>query len=211
MAKGGELKGSGHLHQKPAFQYLIALLTIATLIVSTLAFVNIYQIKKILVPKAINVSDFLKKLTSHAEMKGYAGVTPLNVIQINNNNIANLQSQINGLDMSFIGNFIVQYPDKVAIYDYERDIVRSTVNLQQQVQLPSDLFTKLNKHSELQGLQNEKPISGQLDENSLKNLKQQFPDVYANAKAGDFLLRYKTKLIIYDYNRDKIINSASLS
>ena len=83
--------------------------------------------------------------------------------------------------------------------------------MQQQLpQLPADFFTKLNKHSELQGLQNQQPIGGQLDADSLNTLKQQFPDVYANAKVGDYLLRYQTKLIIYDYNADKIVNTVNL-
>jgi len=81
----------------------------------------------------------------------------------------------------------------------------------QQAQLPADFFTKLNKHNELQGLQNQQPIGGQIDAASLAILKQQFPDVYANAKVGDFLLRYQTKLIIYDYNNNRIVNAVNLS
>ena len=71
-------------------------------------------------------------------------------------------------------------------------------------------FTKLNKHPEVQGLQNQQPIGGQIDAASLNSLKQQFPDVYANAKVGDFLLRYQTKLVIYDYNQDKVVNAVNL-
>ena len=91
-------------------------------------------------------------------------------------------------------------------------MIRAKVNLQQpQAQLPNDFFTKLYIHPEAQGLQSQQPAGGQIDANSLATLKQQFPDVYANAKAGDFLLRYQTKLIIYDYNQDKIINAVNLS
>lgn len=73
-----------------------------------------------------------------------------------------------------------------------------------------EFFAKLNKHPELKGLQNEQPVGGQLDAASLSTLKQQFPDVYKDAKVGDFLLRYKTKLIIYDYDSDRIVNAVNL-
>lgn len=202
-----------HLFEKPAFQYAIVLSIIATLIISIVALANIYQIKKIIVPRIINSNDFLKKLTSHTEMKAYVGAAPLNIVQINNNNFANLQSQINGLDTSYIGNFLVQYTDRIVVYDYDNDKIRGSVDLQrpQQSQLPADFFTKLNKHSELKGLEKQQPIGGQLDEASLNTLRQQFPEVYADAKVGDFLLRYETRLIIYDYDQDRIVNSVNLS
>ncbi|MBI2652018.1 hypothetical protein HYX00_01015 [Candidatus Woesearchaeota archaeon] len=201
-----------HLFERPAFQYILAFSILATLIISIIALVNVYQLKKAIVPKTINVNDFLKKLTSHNEMKNYVGVAPLNIVQINNNNLANLQAQINGLDASYAGNFIVQYTDRIVVYDYDNDKLRGTVSLQQpqQAELPTDFFTKLNEHSELQGLQNQQPIGGQLDSASLNTLKQQFPEIYENAKVGDFLLRYQTKLVIYDYNQDKIVNVINL-
>lgn len=194
------------------FHYILILGVIATLIVSLVALYNTNQLKKAVIPKTVNVNDFLKKLTSHSEMKGYVGVAPLNIVQINTNNFANLQSQITGLDTSYVGNFILQYTDRIVVYDYDNDKLRGSVSLQQpqQGKLAADFFTKLNRHPELQGLQNEQPIGGQIDEASLSTLKQQFPEVYTNAKVGDSLLRYKTKLIIYDYNADKIVNAVDL-
>lgn len=200
-----------HLFEKPFFQYAIVLSIIATLIISIFALVNVYQIKRVIIPTTINLNDFLKKLTSNDEMKSYVGVAPLNVVQITNNNLGNLQAQIGGLDTSYVGDFIIQYTDRIVIYDYNNNKIKTSFNLQQQQpQLPADLFTKLNKHSELKGLENQQPIGGKLDEASLSTLKQQFPDVYANAKVGDYLLRYQTKLIIYDYNKDRIINTVNL-
>ena len=199
------------VYEMPVFQHVIVLAIIGTFIISIVSLVNTYQLKKSLIPEAINVNDFLKKLTAHNEMKGYVGTAPLNIVQINNNNLGNLQAQINGLDTSYIGSFIVQYTDRIVIYDYQNDMIRGNVNLQQpQAQLPADFFPKLNKHPEAQGLQSQQPVGGQIDANSLATLKQQFPDVYANAKAGDFLLRYTTRLIIYDYNADRIVNALSL-
>lgn len=225
MARGDSMKHSDytqspssssyhrmHIYERPLFQYIIVLSIITTLVISALAFVNILQVKKELAQNTVNINDFLKKLTSHNEMKSYVGVAPLNIVQINNNNFANLQSQINGLDVSYIGNFIVQYTDRIVVYDYENDALKGTVSLQQpqQAGLTSDFFAKLYKHPEAQGLQSQQPIGGQLDSASLNTLKQQFPDVYRDAKVGDFLLRYPTKLIIYDYNADKIANAVNL-
>ena len=201
-----------HLFEQPAFQYLIFLSIIATLVISIFALVNIYELKKTIAPKTVNVNDFLKKLTAHNEMKGYVGVAPLNVIQINTNNIGNLQAQISGLDTSYVGNFIVQYTDRIIVYDYDNDKLKGSVSLQkpQQAQLPADFLAKLYKHAELQGLQSQQPVGGQLDQASLNTLKQQFSDVYANAKVGDFLLRYQTRLIIYDYSADQVVNAVNL-
>ncbi len=213
MARRDSIHSS--LLESHAFQYILALSIIATLAISIVALTNVYQIKKIIVPRIINSDDFLKKLSSHVEMKSYLGVAPLNVVQISNSNFLNLQFQISQLDESYIGNFLVQYSDKIVIYDYGNDKIRANINInlqkQQQPQLPGDFFTRLNKHPETNGLQNQQPIGGQLDAASLGTLKQQFPDVYKDAKVGDFLLRYQTKLIIYDYNADRIVNAANLS
>lgn len=158
MARGGSSKSSSSytssyssyktpLHEKPIFHYLIAIFVIATLVISIIALYNVYQLKKSLFPRTININDFLKKMTSHNEMKGYIGVAPLNIVQINNNNFANLQAQISGLDVSYIGNFIVQYTDRIVVYDYDKDAIRGMVSLQQpqQSQLPADFFYKVKQ------------------------------------------------------------------
>lgn len=182
------------------------------MVLSAFALVYTIQLKKAIVPKTVSAEDFLKKLTAHPEMKSFVGIAPLNIIQVSQDNFANLQSQISGLDTSYIGSFIVQYSNAIVVYDYDNDKIKGTVNLQQpsQPQLPNDFFAKLNKHAELKGLEKEQPIGGQLDANSLATLRQQFPDVYKDAKVGDFLLRYSAKLVIYDYNADKIVNAVDL-
>ena len=199
-------------HKSSAFHYIIIILIIATLFVSGLVLLDVKQIKASLLPQTIDANDFLAKLTAHPEASSYVGISPLNIIQINTNNIANLQAQIAGLDTSFLGSFIVQYTDSVVIYDYNNDIILGTVSLQQpqQAGLPGDFLTKLNAHPEVAGLETEQPIGGQIDQDSLDTLMQQFPEVYANAKVGDFLLRYTTRLIIYDYNADAIVNAVNL-
>jgi len=218
MVKGGI--GSGFtssyrepLHEMGAFQYIKLVLIIATLIVGILVLLMTNQITGAAVAQqAISIEDFLSRLTAHPEAQAYVGVSPLNVIQINNNNLPNLQTQITGLDTSYLGSFLVQYTDAIVVYDYDNDAVRGTVSLQQpqQAALPADFSAKLNAHPELKGLESEQPVGGQLDANSLSTLQQQFPNVYANAKVGDFLLRYSTRLIIYDYNNDAIVNAVDL-
>ncbi|HJO01467.1 MAG TPA: hypothetical protein QF458_00960, partial [Candidatus Woesearchaeota archaeon] len=170
-------------HKSSAFHYIIIILIIATLFVSGLVLLDVKQIKASLLPQTIDANDFLAKLTAHPEASSYVGISPLNIIQINTNNIDNLQAQIAGLDTSFLGSFIVQYTDSVVIYDYNNDIILGTVSLQQpqQAGLPGDFLTKLNAHPELAGLETEQPIGGQIDQASLDTLMQQFPEVYANA------------------------------
>ncbi len=199
------------LHERPIFQYAKLVLILATLVVGILVLLNTKQITGAVVAQTINTNDFLAKLTAHPEASRYAGANPLNIIQVSNNNLAGLQSQINGLDTSYLGSFLVQYQDVIVIYDYSKDTVRGTVSLQQQPQLPQDFLSKLSVHPEMQGLEGQQPIGGQLDGQSLATLKQQFPDVYANAKVGDFLLRYQARLIIYDYSGDKIVNAVNLA
>ncbi|MEK6943018.1 MAG: hypothetical protein AABX00_03080 [Nanoarchaeota archaeon] len=196
-----------------AMHYALLLLVIVSLIVSTATLVYVYKIKTAVVPQTINLEDFLKKLTAHEEMKGFVGVAPLNVIQINNNNFANLQQQISGLDISYVGSFILQYTDRIVVYDYAKDEIKGSVALQQpdQGKLPADFAAKLYNHPETKGLQAEQPSGGQIDAASLATLKQQFPEVYANAKVGDFLLRYAKVLVIYDYSQDKIVNAVQLA
>jgi len=199
------------LHEKTFFRYIVILLIIGAFAFSLLAYLNTNYLRDTLVPRTIDIEDFLQKLTAHEEVRAYVGTAPLNIVQINQNNIANLQTQITGLDSSFIGSFLVQYTDAIIIYNYDSDEIKGTLSLDQpQTKLPDDFVDKLNQHTELQGLENEQPVGGQLDEASLNTLKQQFPDVYANAKVGYFLLRYQTKLIIYDYNQDVIVNSIDL-
>ena len=198
------------LHEKAAFHYLLLILVLASLAVSIFALVNANGLMASS-PQTISINDFLAKLTAHNEMKSYVGIAPLNIMQINGNNLASLQAQINGLDISHIGSFIVLYQDAIVVYDYNNDMIKDTVALQQPQQkaLPGDFFTKLNAHPELAGLENEQPLGGQLDQQSLDTLKQQFPTVYANAKIGDFRLIYSTKLVIYDYDNDVVVNDVS--
>ncbi len=216
MQKGGDrlkFASKGRISQNPVTLHYVLLVLIAlSLIISISALINTNEIKKMLVGNVVDIEDFLGKLTAHEEMDVYLDVSPLNVIQINQNNYANLQNQIAGLDLSFLGSFIVQYPDRIVIFDYENDAIKGLLDSQQQAaKLPPDFSAKLLEHEELKGLEQEQPVIGQIDEPSLQTLKQKFPDAYADVNIGDFLLRYQTKLVIYDYEADRIVNEISLA
>ena len=215
---GGNLKQDDSsnkepLHKSAIFHYIIILLIIATLVVSILTWVNVNESKKSSGTQITGLDEnvFFSKLTAHDGAKAYKGVSPLNIVQVDSNNIENLKVQINGLDQSYLGDYIIEYTDAIVIYDYGNDLIKGTISQQPgQAQLPADFFAKMNAHPELAGLEAEQPIGGQLDETSLSTLKQQFPDVYANAKVGDYLLRYETRLVIYDYNADAVVNAVNL-
>ena len=81
-------------HKSSAFHYIIIILIIATLFVSGLVLLDVKQIKASLLPQTIDANDFLAKLTAHPEASSYVGISPLNIIQINTNNIDNLQAQL---------------------------------------------------------------------------------------------------------------------
>ena len=188
--------------------YIILIICIISLVVSSTA---LYEIKKITQPaQGIAMDQFLAKLTAHSELANYKTIPPLNVIKIDNANLANLQAQINGLDASFIGSYIVQYTDRLIIYNLETDQITSNIPVQTQQQMPQDLFTKLLQHPELQGVGQTAPQGGILDQASLDSLKQQLPDVYKDAQVGDYLLRYTDRLVIYNYQQDRIVNAIAI-
>ena len=190
--------------------YVILITCIISLVISSTA---LYEIKKITQPQqeqGIAIEQFLAKLTAHDELKSYQTIPPLNIIQVNNANLANLQAQITGLDASFIGSYIVQYTDRLIIYNLETDQITTNIQLQTQQQMPQDFFAKLLQHPELQGVGQTQPQGGILDQASLASLKQQLPDVYKDAQVGDYLLRYADKLVIYNYQQDRIVNAVAI-
>ena len=187
--------------------YLILIICIISLGVSSY---TLYEIKKASQPsQIITINQFLAKLTAHNELANYKDIPPLNIVRIDNTNLANLQAQINGLDVSFIGSYVIQYTDRLVIYNFETDKIKANTPLQTQ-QLPQDFFTKLLQHPELKGMDQTAPQGGILDGASLQSLKQQLPDVYKDAQVGDYLLRYPNRLIIYNYQQDKIVNAVNL-
>lgn len=205
-------KGSSCCDLRGISACIAVLVLLATLGVSIYTLNEVKALKSAVVPKTISLDQFLQKLTAHAELKSYANIPPLNVIRIDNTNLGNLQAQINGLDTSYIGKYIVEYTNRMVIYDFDNDKIAGSVTQQtaQTAQLPQDFSSKLLSHPELKGAENANPSGGILDQQSLDTLRQNFPDVYKNAKAGNYLLRYSDRLIIYDYQNDVIVGAFAL-
>jgi len=153
-------------------------------------------------------ADLLDKITANQALSGYKGVTPRLVIKVNKDNLENLKQQISGLNESFIGDYIVNYDDRVVIFDYESGNIVYDIPLQ--AQLPADFFTKLLVHPEVKGYENEKPNGRVLDQANLDQLKQTYPTLYKNAEAGDIVLQYSNLLVIYNYQNDQIKDTFNL-
>ena len=60
MARGGY---PDPLHEKTLFQYIVILLIIGAFAFSLLAYLNTVYLRDTLVPRTIDVNNFLKKLT----------------------------------------------------------------------------------------------------------------------------------------------------
>ncbi|MAH33061.1 hypothetical protein CL615_01590 [archaeon] len=192
-----------------SINWLPILTVIIAVIALGLSIYNYNTINKTAQPQ-VTLDQFLQTLTAHEEMTAYIGITPVNIVQITQDNLANFQNQMTGLSADFIGNFIVQYQDRIVLYDYDNDKITGNVQVQQSQEMPQDFFQKLYTHPEVSDLNGQTPIGGVLDAESLNSLKQQLPTVYADAKVGDFLLRYDTKLVIYDYQSDNLVNVVAL-
>lgn len=188
--------------------YVILIVAIFSLIISSY---TLYELKfSDNTDKTISLNDFLQKLTSNQELANYKGISPQNIITIDESNLPGLQTQIVGLDSSHIGKFIVQYDDRIVLYDYDNNNILLNEQVKKSEPMPEDFFKKLLAHQELSGVEQENPQGGLLDSVSLQSLQTSLPDVYKDAKVGDYLLRYSDRLIIYDYNSDKIVNAVQL-
>lgn len=188
--------------------YVLLIISILSLLVSSYA---LYEIKLQSAGQKVDIGALMSKLNAHSEMSEVRATQPQNILRIDNSNIINLQSSISGIDATFLGDYIIQYPEFLVVYDYANDKIRGVVRTsQQQASLPKDFFTKLNSHKELSGTGNQSPTGGVLDQVSLDTLKAQLPDVYKDAKVGDYLLRYTDRLIIYDYRMDNVVNALVL-
>lgn len=159
-----------------------------------------------------NNGVILDKLTDHEGLQGFKGMNPVGMVQIASGNLQQLQQQVGGLGTSNIGEFLVQFNDRIVLYNADKDIIEGQVSLQPQAQqaTPQDFFVRLGSHPEAQPYLTANPVGGQIDIASLNALKQQFPEVYRDAKPGDYLLRFPTGLVIYDYFSDKVVNAVPL-
>jgi len=199
----------------PALLYATVVLVVVSLVIGVYSLVGVNDLKIKLLPRTVDAQDFLGKLTSHVELSQYSGVSPQNVVQINQENLGQLSGQIAGLGAEHVGKFLVQYPDRVVLYDYDADVVEAQLDIPSQPTpqdspSPNDFFTRLAEHPEAQAFMTGNPVGGRLDQESLTNLQQQFPEVYSNAKVGDYLLRFPTGLVVYNYDADNVVTAVPL-
>jgi hypothetical protein len=117
--------------KRPSKQELLIYAVLGVCIVSLLvSSYTLYELKKATQPpRGITTAEFLAKLTAHDEAAPYKGVMPLNIIRIDSSNLPGLQAQISGLDVSFIGSYIVQYKDRIFIYSIQEDKIRGNIPL----------------------------------------------------------------------------------
>ena len=192
-----------------AYQVIVFLVLLTTLSFSIMAFYNSKQLKEFIIPKQLDTEDFLAKLRAHPEMQILKEVEPLNIVQITNANLQNIQAQIKDLDASFLGNFLVQYKEAIVVYDYLNDTIKGMINIPPA--LPQDFFEKLLAHPELKNYKGQQPTgAGAIDEKILAQLKEQQPDIFRNAKAGDYVVTYQDRVFVFDYEKDKIVANSKL-
>lgn len=211
-----------YIDTPPIVHYATLVLVILSLVLSGMAYLKVNEIHNLAVPA--DPQDIHRQLSNNEGAESLQGQNPLGVQEITAGNLATLQSQIAGLDTSYVGDYLVQYQGVIVLYDPDDDVIRGTIDTsqlqqaqqqqltqQQQQQLAQDLFAKLYAHPEVAGLQGQQPQGGQLDQQTLASLQQQLPQVYGDAEVGDFLLRYSDRIVIYDYQNDEIINIVPLN
>ncbi|MFH1054229.1 MAG: hypothetical protein V1740_07460 [Candidatus Woesearchaeota archaeon] len=66
--------------------------------------------------------DFFEKISAHTELSDYLDQTP-QVIKINDITLPNLQNQIPQLNQNYLGKYMLNFDDKIFIYDYLNDAV----------------------------------------------------------------------------------------
>jgi hypothetical protein len=70
--------------------------------------------------------------------------------------------------------------------------------------IPADFFTKALNHPEMKGLENSSPIGGRVTQQAFVQLTNYYPNIANSTQIGDFLLQYQDRIIIYDYQNDRI-------
>ena len=113
-----------------------------------------------------------------------------------------IQSQIEDINEDHLGSYVLAYPDRIIVYNYEDDVIILRRDVQQQAQLPQDFFIKLFAHPELRGYETKSPTGGRLSEESVQQLAEINPELADSALPGDFILNFPDKTFIYNYEKD---------
>jgi len=146
--------------------------------------------------------DLLLKLIAHEGLENYANQQP-NIIRITSQNLENLKQQVNGIDETHIGNYIVSYQDLVILYDYIQDTILDSIRFEA---VPQDLLLKLTAHSEMQAYKEVDPFNVLVvKQDNLQALQQQIGGL-DETHIGSFIISYPdNRVIMYDYVNDAIL------
>tara|TARA_Y100000310_G_scaffold344240_1_gene455912 strand:- start:2170 stop:3015 length:846 start_codon:yes stop_codon:yes gene_type:complete len=146
--------------------------------------------------------DLLLKLIAHEGLENYANQQP-NIIEITSQNLENLKQQVNGIDETHIGNYIVSYQDLVILYDYIQDTILDSIRFEA---VPQDLLLKLTAHSEMQAYKEVDPFNVLVvKQDNLQALQQQIGGL-DETHIGSFIISYPdNRVIMYDYVNDAIL------
>jgi len=152
--------------------------------------------------------DFGQKLMAHNEVSSYANqnlssVNILDATLIEQGKTANPQLFNNAK----AGDYLLQWPDLFVVYDYKNDKIVSTFT---PAKAPADFLQKLLVHPELKEFATETPRVSIITQDALPQLKEQFSNIYQNAKAGDYVVRFDSLLVIYNYDTDKLVDMFNL-
>lgn len=151
--------------------------------------------------------DFALKLFAHPEVQDHSGVNP--TVTILDQQFLDTMRENNAtfFDNAKVGDYLVEWQDLVVIYDYDNNVIINSLIPQQ---APADLLIKVTAHEGLETYTAETPRVSIVTEDVLPQLLEQFPNIYANAQAGNYVIRYTDKLIIYDYENDFVVDSFDL-
>jgi len=146
--------------------------------------------------------DILLKLTAHKGLESYKNIRP-DVIKITQQNINNLMQQIDGLDETKIGNYIINYQDLVILYDYTKDIIIDSTRFEA---IPQDLLLKLTAHEGMEQYKDIDPFKIIIvKEENFKAIKQQIADLDVS-HVDSYIVSYPdNRVIIYNYANDAIL------
>ncbi len=152
-------------------------------------------------------TDFVTKLLAHTELASHSNENPtitlLDQAAIDQGKTANAEFFASAKS----GQYLLQWTDLFIVFDYETDKI---VSMFQPERAPDDFLPKLTAHSEMAGYVSQVPRISRISASVLPQLKEQFANIYANAKADDYVVRYNDRLVIYDYAADKIVDMFSL-
>lgn len=103
------------------------------------------------------------------------------------------------------GDYLVITPENAYLYDFKADVVKKIIPVQVRAPLPEDFYQKLTQHVQITA----EPQVQQIE--NIAELKQAQPEIYANAKDGDFVVVFANTILVYDYAADQIVDSFTVS